>query len=47
MRRSFLIALRAVERRSISAPFVMEADQERRTLDRVREWLGRVDARGA
>jgi flavodoxin len=27
----------------IEAPFVMEADQERRTLDRVRGWLGQID----
>lgn len=30
-------------RARIEAPFVMEADQERRTLDRVRGWLGQIN----
>lgn len=29
----------------IEAPFAMEADQERRTLEQVRSWLGELDAR--
>jgi hypothetical protein len=27
----------------IEAPFVMEADQERRTLNQIRGWLGRME----
>jgi flavodoxin len=30
-------------RARIEKPFVMEADQERRTLDRVRGWLGQIN----
>ncbi|HEX8239689.1 MAG TPA: flavodoxin [Allosphingosinicella sp.] len=29
----------------IEEPFSMEADQERRTLDQIRSWLGRIGAR--
>lgn len=28
---------------AIKEPFVMEADQERRTLNQVRDWLGRIE----
>jgi hypothetical protein len=27
----------------IEPPFVMEADQERRTLDKVKGWLGEIE----